>query len=377
MIHRILLASAALFAGSAAQAASCDASNTYSFAFASQAAATLAYGSTYNYTATSGGGATRAFTMQVAQNGLSNTQVSNIQMPNIGTSHTGADATQRDLVIGGVFGSRTTDINSATRLITVTYTFTAPIRDFAITVHDIDFTTNQFRDWVSVTGTNGASTYTATLALGPSATSATLGPSSTPVTIGAGQVVGSGASGNNSEDGTIIASFAQPVTRVVLKYGNYPLQTGEASTGQQAMGIAGISFCPMPAVTMTKTSAPDIGTFGAFNLPSNDVIYNLTVTNTGGSTVDAGTIILTDVLPAGTTYKNAAFDGTTALPVKLIGPGVTLSSGNVTYRQSGGSTYTYSPASGYDTKVAEIRVAPTGQMPANSSFSIQFRARIN
>lgn len=380
MILRLVLAIAALLSAQSAyaQAVTCDASNLFSFSFANQPAATLSYGSTYNYTATSGGGSSRAFSVQVTQNGLVNTQVASTQMPAINTMITGSDATRRDLVIGGVFGSRTADINSSSRVITVTFSFATPIRELALVVHDVDYTLNQYRDWFAATGSNGTSTYTGSLTFGSSNIAAVVGPASVPVAVASGAAVGTAVSGNNSEEGTINVSFAQPVTSVTLKYGNYPLQTGETTTGQQALGIASFSFCPMPVVSMTKTSAPVAGSLGAFNIPGNDVVYTLTVTNTGGSTVDAGTIVLADVLPTNVTFNNAAFDGTTTLPVKLVGSaGVTLSSAIITYRKSGGSTFTYTPAAGYDGQVAELRVIPGGTMAANSTFSIQFKARIN
>jgi uncharacterized repeat protein (TIGR01451 family) len=377
MIRRILLALVLLLIGSPALAQSCDTANRFSFSFSNQAAATLAYGSTYNYTAVSGSGATRPFSVQIAQNGLSSTQAGGNQMPAISTLVTGPDATKRDLVIGGVFSSRTADINSATRVITVTLTFATPIRDMALTVHDIDFTSNQYRDWLGVSGSNGTSTYTGSLALAAGANSAVVGPASSPVSVAAGQAVGSAGSTNNSDNGTLLVSFAQPVTSVTLKYGNYPLQLGELTTGQQAMGIAGFSFCPLPSIALAKTSAPASSTLGAFNLPDNDVVYTLTVTNSGGSSVDAGSIVLNDVMPASVTFRNRAFDGTTSLPVKLVGAaGVSLTSANLTYRRTGTSTFNYTPASGYDPLVAEVRVTPTGTLAANSSFSIQFAAQI-
>ena len=64
-----------------ALAGSCDAANTYSFLYANQPAATLAYGSTYNYTTTSGSGATRAFSVAIAQNGLTSTTVNSMRCP--------------------------------------------------------------------------------------------------------------------------------------------------------------------------------------------------------------------------------------------------------------------------------------------------------
>lgn len=373
-----------------AAAATCDAANLYSFSFSNQAAATLAYGSTYNYTAATPGGTTRPFSVQITQNGMTSNQVAGTQMPNISTMVTGADATKRDLVVGGVFGSRTSSMAGTTRVAVVTFTFATPIHSFALLAHDVDFTDNQYRDWVQVTGSDGTSTYTpvittpwgtgnnGTLPHTSANSSATVGATTTPLSLSTSQLGGSGASGNNSDTGNFTASFAQPVTSVTLKYGNYPLTGTETTTGQQAMGIGGISFCPMPAISMAKTSTPDTGTYGAFNLPGNDTVYTITVTNSAGSSVDGNTILIGDVLPTGTTFKNAAFDGTTTLPIKINSPsGLTLSSANVTYRKSGTTTFTYTPVSGYDPQVAEVRIVPTGEMPANSTFSVQFRARIN
>lgn len=89
--------------------------------------------------------------------------------------------------------------------------------------------------------------------------------------LSAQQAAGTGPSGNNSDTGEVVASFAQPVTSVTIRYGNAPLSAGESTTGQQALGIAGISFCPMPAISIMKTSAPVAGPPGAFNLPGSDV----------------------------------------------------------------------------------------------------------
>ena len=121
MIRRVLLTLAALLFAQPALADSCDTANRFAFNFSSRPAATLSYGSTYNYTATSGGGATRPFSVQITQNGLSSTQAGGNQMPEISTLVTGSDATKRDLVVGGIFSSRTADITSSTRVITVTF----------------------------------------------------------------------------------------------------------------------------------------------------------------------------------------------------------------------------------------------------------------
>lgn len=385
-MRRLLLALAML---PAPAFAACPAANQYGFSYSNQAAATLAYGSTYGYTAATAGGATRPFTVAIAQNGLSSTQGAGVQLPAIGTLITGPDTSKRDLVLGGVFGGRTTSLSSGTRVITVTFTFTQPIRDFAATLHDIDFAANQYRDWVSVTGANGAATYVPVLtspwgngngsaARTATGSTVTFGPNATPILLSSDQAAGSATSNNNSDDGTISASFAQPVTSVTVRYGNASLTSNETATGQQAIGIAGISFCPMPDISVAKTSAPAAGALGAYNLPANDVTYTLTVTNNGGSPVDAGTIVLTDVLPAAMTFRNTVLDASSGTPFAIApgSSGVTLTSASPGYSSDGGATWSYAPASGYDANVKAVRVTPSGQMAPNSSFAVTFVARV-
>lgn len=377
MIQRILLIMLAIFAlPGQAFAASCDATNTYAFNFSSQAAATLAYGSTYSYTATSGGGATQGFTVNIAQIGMTSTVVASTQMPNISTMITGSTATARDLVVGGVFGGRTVALGTD-RTASVTFTFTVPIREFTLLAHDIDYSNNQYRDWVKVSGANGASVYTPVLTT-PGGSTVTIGPSASPSLV-AGQAAGNATAANNSDQGNLTATFAQPVTTITFSYGNYPLGTGETTTGQQAIGFAGFTYCPMPALAAVKTSAPTTGTYGAFNYPGNDVIYTLTLNNTGGSSIDlaADPLNLTDVLPANVTFRNLAFDGATTLPVKVISAaGTTIGASNITYKLTTGSTYTYTPVAGYDPLVGGIRIAPSGTLAANSTLTVQFKVQI-
>ena len=391
---RALVFGATLLLGLAqpAIAGSCDAANTYSFLYANQPAATLAYGSTYNYTATSGNGATRAFSGAIAQNGLTSTTAGGVQMPAISTLITGPDATKRDLVVGGTFGGRTTSLAGSTRLVSVTFTFAQPIRDFAMTAHDIDFTSDQFRDWVQVTGSNGATTYNPEITtpwgtgnngiLPKTAANSSLavGATTSPLSLSVAQTGGTSSSGNNSDTGTFSASFAQPVTSVTFKYGNYPLTGTETASGQQATGIAGISFCPMPVVTVAKTSAPyDTTGPTRFAAPGSDIAYSLVVTNSGGSTVDLNSLVLTDVLPANMTFYNGDFNASSPGmgPFERTGSStVALPSSGIAYSNTGAAPYTYSPAAGYDANVKAVRLVPSGTMAANSILTIRFRAKI-
>jgi uncharacterized repeat protein (TIGR01451 family) len=388
-----LLPVAAIAMGVAGPAqAACSAQNTYSYNFGTQATTTLNYANSYNYAASNPLGATQGFAVSFATNGLSSTTAGGVQMPAINALVSGT-AGGRTLVMGGTFNSRTADITTNTRVIRTVLTFAQPIRDLTLTVHDIDFTSGQFRDWLMVTAASGASTYNPALTTphgtnngaGPRtavASSVRLGPGTTPYAMTAAQAIGAGSAPNTGSDtGDITISFAEPVTTVTLRYGNYPLGSGESGTGQQAYGISVVSFCPMPNISVTKTSMT-YATSGPdrFKSPGSDVVYTITATNNGGSPVDLGGLVLTDPLPAQVTFHNGDFDpaqpGTDPFLLNAGSSGVTLAAANVTYSNNGGTSYTYAPAAGYDTAVNAIRFEPGGSMAANSSFSISFRARI-
>jgi uncharacterized repeat protein (TIGR01451 family) len=378
---RLAAALACAAAAAPAAAGTCTAANTYNFAFSNVAAATLNYANSYTYTASTSGGATKAFTVGFTTNSLAssvvNTGSGNLQLPAIGNLITGV-GTGNTLAIGGTFSSRT-DTAFTARLIKVTLTFATPIRDMTITVHDIDYSSDQYRDWLMVEGFNGASTYTPTLTT-PGGTGATviLGPNATYSSLAAGQALGIATNTNTgSNEGDVGISFTQPVTSVTLRYGNYPYTGKEKNTGQQAMGISAISFCPMPSVTMAKSSAP-LATTGTtrFGIPGADIVYTITVTNGGASPVDAASIVLTDTLPAQASFYNGAFSPATTPFLLTAGTsGVTLGAANVTYSNNG-STYGYTPASGYDAGVKAVKFQPQGTMAANSSFTIQYRVQI-
>ncbi|HEY1605711.1 MAG TPA: hypothetical protein VGF77_08940 [Allosphingosinicella sp.] len=387
MIRRLAAALAALaILWAAPAAASCSAANTYNFSFSNQAAASLNYANTYTYAATTSGGATQNFTTSFATNGLSSTNVGGTNVPAITTTLTTSTG-GKTLMIGGTFSGRTTSISGTTRVIATTFTFGVKIRDLAITIHDIDFTSNQYRDWVMVTGSDGTNTYTPTMVTpfgtnnttgGTAGNSAlTLGPTGSPYNLTNQQAVGTDASDTGSNFGDISISFAQPVTSVTIRYGNYPLLNGEKTTGQQAYGISAIAFCPMPAIAMTKSSAPAATTgTGRFDAPGSDEIYTITVTNNGGSPVDASTIVLTDTLPSQASFFNGAFSpATTPFLLNAGSSGVTLAAANASYSNNG-TTYTYTPSAGYDPNVKAVKFSPQGTMAANSSFTIQYRAQI-
>jgi hypothetical protein len=399
-IKNVCLAlSAGLFALAQPAAAACPAANRYSFSFATATAATLSYAGSSTYTATNGLGQTQTFTVSFTTNGMTttllNTGTANVQLPAINTLVNDGGATNRNLVVGGTFGARTASITGANNVIATILTFGIPIRDLSVQVNDIDFTANQYRDWIHIAGANAASTYVPTIvtpfstdngagAKTNASSSQALGAATTPFNQTANEGVGTGASGNNSNTGTLTASFIQPVTTATLRYGNYPLQTGETVTGQQAYGIQTVSFCPMPNLTVTKSSTPWSdpinGTSNPKLIPGGDLIYSLTVTNADTSPVDLSALTLTDVLPATLTFANTDIDDagplTTNYDFTPGASGLTFSAVNLTYSNTSGTTYAYTPAAGYDPLVNALRFVPTGSMAANSSFTLKFRARI-
>jgi uncharacterized repeat protein (TIGR01451 family) len=361
--------------------AACDAANQFTFDWNSQPDTSLSYASTYSYTATNASGASRTFQTSFATNGLATNNVAGFAMPVIAAVHTGTTgAGEKTLTLGGRLSGRTAAIGSATRVIAVTFTFSQPVRDVSFRVFDVDFTANSWRDWIRVTGSNGAATYNASFTK-PAASTVRIGPGASPQPIAAGELLGASASDLAQDNGTVVATFAQPVTSVQLRYGNYPLQTGETATGEQWISIHDISFCPLPSLAVTKTSAP-LATTGTdrFAAPGSDMVYTITAANSGGSPVDLNGLVLTDVLPAQMSFYNGDFDttlpGTDPFVLTAGSSGVTLTAANVSYSNNGGASYAYAPAAGYDANVSAVRFAPGGSLAANSSFTIRFRARV-
>lgn len=372
---------------------SCSASNQYRYDFAAQPAAALSYASTYNWTASNGLGGNQAFTLGFFTNGLASSMAGGFAMPRISNLvNDGAPASANNLVIGGVLNARTANITSNSMVMRATFTFPVAIREFSIQINDIDYTTNQFRDWLHIQGANGASVYSPAITTpfgtnngsGPksnASSSIQLGAVSTPLVVGVGEGIGNAASGNNATTGTLTATFAQPVRSVVLSYGNSNQSPGGSATGQQAYGIQWIRFCPMPNLSVDKTSsAVAISGIDKFNIPGAFVDYTITVTNNGGSTIDLNSAVIADILPPDTTYFHGDIDPATAGVQTFIftpgASGLSMAPANISYSNTNGSSYTYSPASGLDANVDALRFSPAGTMAASSAFTVRFRALI-
>jgi uncharacterized repeat protein (TIGR01451 family) len=157
--------------------------------------------------------------------------------------------------------------------------------------------------------------------------------------------------------------------------------------------VGGFVVLPtLPALRVTKTvdvlSDPVNGAVNPRQIPGSLQLYRVTVANTGPGSVDSSTLVIADIVPAGTELFVATTGGD---PVALI-DGATPSNlafsyaSDVTFsnRLGGAPPYDYVPlpnADGVDPNVTALRIAPTGAMPGASganepSFSVEFRARV-
>jgi uncharacterized repeat protein (TIGR01451 family)/fimbrial isopeptide formation D2 family protein len=148
---------------------------------------------------------------------------------------------------------------------------------------------------------------------------------------------------------------------------------------------------PQPALTILKTSTvlsdPVNNTTNPKRIPRAVVRYDVSVTNSGPGTVDAGTLVITDSIPTDAAMYVSTASGNPV--VFLNGPttsGLTYTyASHVSYSSAGASGpwgYTPAPdANGFDPQVRAVRISPAGVMSAagtgNPSFTIQFRVRIN
>jgi len=135
--------------------------------------------------------------------------------------------------------------------------------------------------------------------------------------------------------------------------------------------------------------------FTGFSLPGNDMLYTITVENSGTGPADSDSVVLFDRMPSNITFYNDDIDndgpdmfgGSDPIGFTDNGSGLNfLFNRDVRFSNqpsppSSFSDCNYTPQTGYDPNVTFICFNPKGQMQAASvnpaSFSLSFRARIN
>ncbi len=137
-------------------------------------------------------------------------------------------------------------------------------------------------------------------------------------------------------------------------------------------------------LTITKTLAvvsdPVNGATNPKLIPGAIVDYTITITNAGTGPVDLSTVVINDPIPP----NLATFVGANAVSFTDGTPASSLSfayPANVTWTRTGGLPLV-PDAAGYDGAVTNLRIAPTGTIPAATvagqpNFTMKFRTRVN
>lgn len=193
--------------------------------------------------------------------------------------------------------------------------------------------------------------------------------------------------GTASGDGTLNVGFAGRVDRVTISWGQAPGTTN--TTGQPGFALHDLSICTPPTgISVEKTSTP-FDPANPFRIPGSDVIYSITIANTGEVPTDTGSLFVLDALPQELEFFNGDFDGTgpgtNPVGFEQSAPGLTfdynadVGFSNAATPPSSYAGCTYDPISGYDPAVTFICINPKGQLEADDpdpSFTVSFRARI-
>ena len=156
--------------------------------------------------------------------------------------------------------------------------------------------------------------------------------------------------------------------------------------------IAGMSYgeicLPLAVLNGAKTATIyDPLSEGLFAIPGNDVIYTITITNSGDGVADTDSVSLVDELPADIEFYNAptpefgnAIVGWSDSSSTLsFNPVTDLGFSDSTTKPTSFADCTYTPASGYDPDIRFVCFNPKGSFAAGTpvpSFSISFRGRI-
>jgi uncharacterized repeat protein (TIGR01451 family) len=151
-----------------------------------------------------------------------------------------------------------------------------------------------------------------------------------------------------------------------------------------SLGVATLTILKSSAVYNPSGTNP-------FSIPGNDVLYTISVENTGSSSTTADSVFVFDSLPSTLTFYNGDVDdaGPLTAPVSFTQSGAALTFSaatdvrysNVAAAPTSFAACTYTPIAGYDPAVHHICFNPKGAMLSAGTptprFNVQFRSRIN
>ncbi len=212
-------------------------------------------------------------------------------------------------------------------------------------------------------------------------------------------VADNGAGDTNPATGTIGIAITAPSTAILTQTFvrfrwsttlDSPPSTLIMSNGEvedyalTILGVATLTALKSSTVYNPSGTSP-------FALPGNDVLYTISVSNTGSSSTDTNSVFVVDPLPSSLTFYNSDIDdaGPQTTPVTFTQSlgGLTFSAAtdvrysNLVPTPTSFAACTYTPLAGYDINVRHVCINPKGAMASNASppspnFAISFRARI-
>lgn len=171
--------------------------------------------------------------------------------------------------------------------------------------------------------------------------------------------------------------------RVLARNGTVTLDTNTVSV-------------PLPSITIAKSvvaySDPANGTSSPKAIPGSEMLYTITMTNSGNGAVDNNTTVVTDPIPANTALYVSDINGVDPGPVQFTdgtpASGLTYTftalgdmGDDVDFSSNNGTTWAYVPtpgADGCDPLVTNLRINPKGTFAGNAtppspSLSLNFR----
>jgi uncharacterized repeat protein (TIGR01451 family) len=212
-------------------------------------------------------------------------------------------------------------------------------------------------------------------------------------------IADNGAGDTNPATGTIgIAITTPPTATLTQTFARFrwsttldaPPSTLILSNGE----VEDYAFTSLGVATLTTLKSSTVynppGTI-PFSIPGNDMLYTISVANTGSASTDSNTVVIFDILPSTLVFFNGDIDagGPLTGPVSFtqVGTGLTFDAAtDLRYSNLAGTptsfaACTYTPVAGYDPAVRHICFNPKGAMLSGGSpapqLNLQFRARIN
>ncbi len=212
-------------------------------------------------------------------------------------------------------------------------------------------------------------------------------------------VADNGAGDTNAATGTIGISITTPPTATLTQtFARFrwsttlsaPPSTLILSNGE----VEDYAFTSLGVATLTTVKSSAVYTPAGtipFSIPGNDMLYTISVANTGSASTDLNSIVAFDTLPSTLTFFNGDIDGsgplTGAVSFTQTGSGLAFTAAtdlrysNLVAAPTSFAACTYTPAAGYDPAVRHICFNPKGVMLSGGTptpqFNLQFRTRIN